>query len=224
VTDLNASIRDIPRPPQVAKLPVDERGFVVPWFVDCGEDGLHPDHRLVDTRKFVKAVKEQRCWLCGGKLGRIKASVIGPMCAINKITSEPPCHPDCAAYAIKACPFLSRPRARRNEKNLPEERRDAAGIALDRNPGVSVIWESLQSSKPFNPMQGQQGTLFDLGPVYRVSWWREGEPATREEALASIREGFPALLDVARQEGDEAVYALIEAANAVMPLLPGEPP
>jgi hypothetical protein len=199
---LNAAIRDIPRPVEVARLPIDDR--------------------VVDGRKFDKAVKERRCWLCGGKLGRIKASVIGPMCAVNRITSEPPCHPQCAKYAVQTCPFLSQPRARRNEKNLPEERREAAGIALDRNPGVSVIWESLVDSKPFRPMYGAQGTLFDLGPAYRVTWWRQGVPATRYEAMQSLKEGLPKLREVAVAEGEESVAALGEAMLRCLKLLPGE--
>jgi hypothetical protein len=219
---LNASIRDIPRPPGVDQLPADERGFPVPWFVDCGPDGDKPDHRVVDGRKFYRAVKERRCWVCGGPLGRVKASVIGPMCAVNRITSEPPCHPACARYAVKACPFLSRPRARRNEKSLPEDRREAAGIALDRNPGVGVVWESLAPSKPFNPMAGVQGTLFELGDPHRVTWWREGQPATRVEVTASILEGLPALYRIALAEGQEAVTALDEMVPRVLVLLPAE--
>lgn len=217
---LNASIRDIPRPPGVDQLPVDERGWPCPWFIDWGPNEDKPDHRVVDGRKFVRAVREQRCWLCGGKLGRVKASVIGPMCAVNRITSEPPCHPACARYAIQACPFLSKPRARRNERNLPEERREAAGIALDRNPGISVIWESLQPSKPFRPQHGVQGTLFDLGKPYRVTWWCEGQPATRDEAQESLREGLPALRQIAEAEGEEAVLALGQAVSSALALLP----
>jgi hypothetical protein len=216
---LNASIREIPQPSGVDKLPVDERGFPVPWFVYIDAAGK-ADHRVVGPGKLRLALREERCWLCGGKLGRVKASVIGPMCAVNRITSEPPCHPQCARYAVQSCPFLSKPRARRNEKGLPEEARTAAGIALDRNPGVTVIWESLMASKPFRPLQGAPGVLFDLGAPHRVTWWREGLPATREEALEALKTGLPALLEVAEQEGQAAIDALREAAEKARALLP----
>lgn len=217
---LNASIRDIPRPAGVDQLPVDERGFPVPFFVDCGPAGDKPDHRVVDGRKFARAIRQQCCWVCGGKLGRIKASVIGPMCAVNRITSEPPCHPPCARYAVQACPFLSKPRARRNEKDLPEDRRDAAGIPIERNPGVLTIWESLHPSKTFTPVQGNQGTLFNLGAPYRVTWWREGRPATRDEVMTSLHEGLPALMKVAAQDGIEAIDELAQATLKALLLLP----
>src|SRR5438477_249547 len=74
-----------------------------------------PDFRCADKRKFHRALKEKRCWVCGDKLGVHLAFVIGPMCAVNKVTSEPPCHLECAEYSVRICPFLSRPRMRRNE-------------------------------------------------------------------------------------------------------------
>lgn len=216
--DLNAAIRDIPRPAEVDRLPVDERGFVVPWFV-AWADGK-PDHRVVDGHKFLRAYREQRCWVCGGKLGRIKASVIGPMCVVNRITSEPASHPRCAWYAVQACPFLSKPRARRNEKDLPEDRREAAGMALDRNPGVSVIWSSLHPSKPFRPLAGTQGVLFDLGAPHALSWWKEGREATRFECMESLNSGLPALVEAALVDGPEAMAELAEAVRKAIDLLP----
>ena len=61
-----------------------------------------------------------KCWLCGQTLGKHMTFPIGPMCAITRTTAEPPSHLACAEYAVKACPFLSQPRMRRNERDLPE--------------------------------------------------------------------------------------------------------
>lgn len=220
MSSLNASLRDISRPASIVQLPIDDRGFPVPWFVDYRNG--KPDHRVADARKLVRAVKEKRCWICGVKLGRMSASVIGPMCCVNRITSEPPAHPLCAHYAIAACPFLSKPRARRNEKDLPEDRRDAAGLPIDRNPGVLVIWESLHPSKPFHPQYGNSGVLFNLGAPHRVTWWREGRPATREEVEEALATGLPALAAIAVAEGQEAIDTLAEATKKVEALFPAE--
>jgi hypothetical protein len=222
MTPLNASLRDILQPPGIAALPVDERGFPVPWFVDW-PDGK-PDHRVVDTRKLVRAVNEKRCWICGVRLRRIKASVVGPMCAVNRISSEPPSHPECARYSVLACPFLSKPRARRNEKDLPEERKEPAGVGLRRNPGATLIWESIHPSKPFRVPQGEMlgtpGILFDLGAPYRVSWWREGRPATRYDAQQAFDAGLPALTEVAEAQGQAAIEALAAATAEALLLFP----
>ena len=36
--------------------------------------------------KREQSVKEKRCWICGDKRGKYGAFVIGPMCAINRIS------------------------------------------------------------------------------------------------------------------------------------------
>jgi hypothetical protein len=217
--ELNAAIRDIPLPLNMLSLPVDDRGFPVPWFVSWVEG--KPDFRIVQTGKRGLAYKQERCWICGGKLGRLKASVVGPMCVVNKVSSEPPSHPECARYAAKACPFLSRPRMRRNEKDLPDARQNPGGIALDRNPGVAAIWFSLRMSKPF--ATGDGGYLFDLGPVDRVEWYAERRAATFDEVVTSIATGLPELSRLALAEGQEAVDALGEALVAASRLIPPDP-
>src|SRR6266403_923711 len=110
---LHQSLAAIAMPARMRALPVDHRGFPVPYFVGW-VDGV-PDHRTADPKKMKRCVEEGRCWLCGEPLGKWLACVIGPMCAINRNTSEPASHKDCALYAVKACPFLTRPYARRRE-------------------------------------------------------------------------------------------------------------
>ena len=74
MTELAAAIADIPIPLSMQALPIDRRGFPVPWFVSW-EDG-EPDFRVIGRGKIVQAVKQRRCWVCGGKLGRLKVSVM----------------------------------------------------------------------------------------------------------------------------------------------------
>lgn len=85
-------------PVRLRKLPVDARGYPVPWFVDWieGPEGRVPEFRAMDPRKWVRAVKERLCWVCGEALGRWLVFPIGPMCAITRTTAEPPSHLDCA--------------------------------------------------------------------------------------------------------------------------------
>jgi hypothetical protein len=79
MSELRRELPDLP--PRIAKLPVD-RGYPVPWFV-AWVDGK-PEFRVMDHRRLVRAIKESRCWVCGQKLGAIRAYVLGPMCAVNE--------------------------------------------------------------------------------------------------------------------------------------------
>src|SRR5215469_14120297 len=103
-------------PSRIARLPRDPRGYPVPWFVEW-IDGK-PDFRVMDARKLKLALREPRCWICGGQLGTYKAFNFGPISAVNGLSGEPPSHRECAIFAAQACPFLSHPKMRRNERNL----------------------------------------------------------------------------------------------------------
>src|SRR5262245_23013157 len=134
---LNASICDIPIPERMRHRPVSATGYPVPWFVAWinGE----PDFRIVDPPKVGRAVRGDLCWLCGQTLGsRHKAFILGPMCSVNLVSSEPPSHRTCAEYAVAACPFLTKPRMRRNDKDQPTETREPGGLMVHRNPGVAL--------------------------------------------------------------------------------------
>lgn len=213
-------------PDRMKHLRINHQGFPVPFFVQWFRDGEpsdygdgEPDFRVADQRKFVRALNERRCWVCGEKLGAYLAFLIGPMCAITRTTSEPPCHLDCAQYAARACPFLSRPRMRRNEQELPEQRVEPGGFAIRRNPGVACIWVA-RSFKTFRPQAGAEGVLITLADPTRVLWYAEGRTATRDEVKASIDGGFPALKSMADSEGGDAVADLYRMASSVAPLLP----
>lgn len=213
-------------PPRIGALPRDSRGYPVPWFVqwfDAGQPshtgtGI-PDFRIVNTSKFIQAVKRRLCWVCGGSLGRHQIFVIGPMCVINRVTSEPPNHRECAEFAAKACPFLTQPRMKRNPKALPVSSAvDPAGIHLDRNPGAMCLYET-KHFRPFKP-EGDDGYLFRLGEPDRVDWYARGRIATRDEVSESIRTGFPTLEHLAKEDGAEALMELYMQRDRAMALLP----
>ena len=191
-------------PPQMRSLPVDARGYPVPWFVQW-IDGV-PDHRIVDSRKFPLAIRGRRCWICGKPLGhQLSTFVVGPMCAVNRISSEPPSHEACATFAAKACPFLTRPHAKRRDANLPEDSTEPAGVMLKRNPGVTLLWTCRKYT--VLPQRGG-GVLFDIGHPVRVHAFAEGRRATSLEIAESIESGLPLLvLGAQLQDNPEAAVA-----------------
>jgi hypothetical protein len=195
---------DIEIPSRIAALPRDEKGRPIPWFVHQ-ESGQAVDFRVVDGSKLRQAVEDRLCWVCGEKLGTYITFVSGPMCGVNRTSAEPPSHYACARFSASACPFLSTPRMHRREGDYPGEVSAPAGIALERNPGVTLLW----TTKEFSILpDGAGGFVLRMGDPTQVQFFCEGRPATREELDYSVQTGLPLLLDVARKDGSEAILSL----------------
>lgn len=208
-------------PPRIARLPVDKRGYPVPWFV-AWIDG-EPEFRAMDPDKWTRAVREKRCWVCGDHLGVHLTFPIGPMCALNRTIAEPPSHHDCAAWSVRHCPFLSRPHmVRREDETTAGLEVNVAGSMIKRNPGVTCLWTTRRYSI-FNDGTGKP--LIEIGEPERVEWFAEGRPATREEVAAATDSGMPFLHASIQQEATarrqrEAIEELTKRRAAVEQLWP----
>jgi len=222
--------RDFPLRPELGTLPmrlrglpIDRRGFPVPWFVQW-IDG-EPEFRAMDPQKFAIAHRQKKCWVCGDGLGAYLAFVIGPMCAVNGTSAEPPCHYECAEWSARHCPFLSRPKMVRRENDLPDEIEVGEG-ALLRNPGCAGVWVTKCGYELVTaPGQSATGYVLRMGPPLRIEWYAEGRPATRAEVEASINSGMPFLFDACEKERTpldrrDAKRALMDARKAVEQWLP----
>lgn len=217
-----------PLPRRMRSLPIDERGYPVPWFVQWVEgegDAMkemppgqgRPDFRIMDGFKWRLAVRDKLCWTCGQRLGKLYAFLIGPMCAVNRVSGEPPSHLDCAEFSAIECPFLSRPKAQRREAGLPEDGKPIGGIMIARNPGVSLVWMTKSYTVEDD---GMGGKVIRIGPPLNLEWFAEGRKATRAEILASIDSGLPLLQEVAAKDGPEASLELGRQIAVAMELVP----
>lgn len=211
-------------PPRIAKLPLDKRGYPVPWFV-AWQNG-EPEFRAMDGQKFARAVRERLCWVCGEPLGVHMTFPIGPMCALNRTIGEPPSHHECASWSARNCPFLSRPHmVRREDEAINNEllAEQSGGASLARNPGAICLWTT-RSFRIFKSTGGASGYLIEIGEPERVEWFAQGRPATRAEAVASIESGLPTLEAMCDQEDvtrqPEARAELARRRLAVESLLP----
>lgn len=179
-------------------LPIDERGFCIPWFVDW--IGGKPEFRAMDRKKYTRAIRERLCWVCGNKLDTRFAFVVGPMCGINRTSSEPPSHIECARWSARNCPFLSNPNMVRREDdriNNAGTRESSPGIAITRNPGVTLLW----ITREYEMFRDQNGKpLIMMGRAHEVEWYARGRAATRAEVEESIASGILALETLARME------------------------
>lgn len=222
---LNESIAKLDIPDRMKSLPISPTGYPTPWFVAWMKDGQpsprgigDPDFRVIFPGAIADAAKRDVCWLCGIKLGAYKAFCLGPMCAVTRTTSEPPCHLDCATFAAIACPFLSKPRMKRNEVDLPEGHSEQPGYVIKRNPGCACVWVT----KDYKFFKANPGVLIRVGAPTQVLWFAEGRPAMREEVMKSIDSGYPILEDMALKDGAGALFALgqkLEVARRLMPMV-----
>ncbi|WP_435215830.1 hypothetical protein [Streptomyces sp. bgisy034] len=210
-------------PPRVARLPRNRVGYPVPWFVGV-VDG-EPDFRVVGPGKMDGAVTFRCCWICGGSLinrtlgpaATQYAYVVGPMCAVNRTSAEPPAHRACAIYAATACPFLTTPGMRRRDSRLPENAAEPDGVMIRRNPGVALVWVT----NTWRMIPGYR--LFHLADPAETLWFAEGRPATRDEVLDSIDSGLPLLQAEAEQDDDpdRALVTLALQYERALELVPG---
>lgn len=187
-------------PVRMLDRPIDpQRGIRVPWFVPI-IDGKY-EFRAMSGEKWRQAVDQKLCWTCGKLLGAYQVFALGPLSCITRATSEPPNHLSCARWAVKNCPFLSKPRMvrRGHEELIARGAEPMGGIALDRNPGVALLWTT-PKFKIIYPDGG--GMLIQVGDPTAWEFWYEGRKATRDEIQHSIDTGLPALEEVARQEPD----------------------
>ena len=218
-----------PLTPRIAALPIDERGYPIPYFV--GYIDGKPDFRLADTRKWYICHNDRMCWTCGQKLGTHATFVIGPMCSVTRTTAEPPSHLECAEWSVKGCPFLSRPGMVRREGGAKDPAEKAAGDMIERNPGVTALWTCrgwALNKRGYSVFRDQAGKpLIEVGNPVSVSWWREGREATRAEVQESIRTGLPLLeaaceMETLAHQRDEAHKMLREKLEIATRFFPAK--
>lgn len=211
MTELRPELPDLPR--YIQRLPVDKRGYPVPWFV-AWIDG-EPDFRIMREEAIGDAWKNDKCWVCGQRMGRFRAFAIGPMCVVNRVSAEPPSHLDCATFSIQACPFLTRPHMRRRTAGRPEEAKKPAGHMIERNPGAMALWVT---TKP--RIKIEEG-LFRFDPAFEdLTWWARGREASRDEVMESITSGLPLLREAAEGGRPGDVRKLERELERAMTLVP----
>lgn len=103
-------------PQNMQSLTLTDNGYLKPWFVKDN------DFRVVDGKKARMAIEKKACWICGKPFDiALYALVASPVSAIVLMTREPPCHIECAEYAMQVCPFILYPKSKRRVAGLSEK-------------------------------------------------------------------------------------------------------
>ncbi len=116
---------------------------------------------------------------------------------------------------MEACPFLSQPSMRRNEKGLPPEH-GHSGIMIKRNPGIMLMWTTTE----YKPFKVPNGVLFRIGDPVKLEFFSRGRPATHDEIMASIESGLPELRRAAEEDGAEGVAEMEKAYQKALTMVP----
>ncbi len=99
-------------PPIMKELPLDERGYPIPFFVPMR--GGKPEFRYQSREKQELALTRNLCSICGKKLYKgAYWTISGPIGFRNKVASDPPMHEDCARFSLTCCPHMLYPSAER---------------------------------------------------------------------------------------------------------------
>jgi hypothetical protein len=200
-----------PLPDYMKHLPV-HRGYPVPAFVHWMENG-EPEFRVLEPGFFIKAYRQQLCWVCGLPFtNRRRAFVIGPMCAINRISAELPCHTDCARFSAMGCPFLSKPTMVRRENALPDGISFQEGH-VEHNPTVALVYHT---KNRFWIHDTSGGPLIEMDEPTHVEWYYAGKPANREQCMTALLVGMAQLRAEALAKGPREVVAMEDAITYVI--------
>lgn len=170
-----------PLPERVARLPVSEKGYPIPFFV-AYPDGK-PDFRVIDPKKVMRCIMEGRCWVCGETLGAYKAFVGGPLMLVNNFSGEPPSHRDCGEFSATACPHLVLPHASRREANMPEGAEFLDGHLATRPPATL-----LYITKSYLVQRLENGYGYRMQPPTEVIWYKDGKLANNAEATQALKD------------------------------------
>lgn len=189
------SIKEIPIPLWMKKLPIDKRGYPVPYiaFID---DSDNPQFTISDEYKRQFVIRKDKCAICGNKLLRYRALVGGPASAFLEESAylDPPMHPDCCRYALKVCPYLAAPSyiRRINDKKL--DKANASGIAVLSDPTVDDDRPKVFVMVIYTKQKYVMGNHFGLTknlvqyikprkPYIDVEYWVHGKSISKEEGL-----------------------------------------
>lgn len=164
-------------PARMRFLARDEIGRPIPYLatlVNGASSSIESNTRLAACHA------QQRCWICGDKLGRYTAFMTEPIAAITRISRTPPAHAECAKYSAQS------------------------GLMQPQDLGVALVWVS----RGYSVHLARGAELFAIGDAEQAFWYRSGRLASRDEVTEAIQGRLPQLYAVAHEGGPDAVCGL----------------
>ncbi|MGR6921246.1 hypothetical protein ACU635_43980 [[Actinomadura] parvosata] len=127
-------------------------GMVIPYIALRHADGT-PELGRVEPVRVAECLTDRLCQLCAQQLGAAAVGMARPQDFGYGYIPEPAQHPECAAYAIRACPMLLGRLPRLRDRTRPQRRRcdraDICWCGADEPPSVDAIVRSGRAATPW---------------------------------------------------------------------------
>lgn len=172
----------IPLPTKMQDLPVDVRGFPIPYIIWRDQAGK-PHFKINDDYRVEVAISNDLCAICGKKMNNDKWLIGGPDSAFhpNGAYIDTPNHHECGQYALQVCPYLAfiGYHSKLNFDKLPE------GIfvdpTVDPNRVPFFVFIKISDFTVIRPTPVQR-YLKPVKPYLGIEYWNNGEKITEQFA------------------------------------------
>jgi hypothetical protein len=178
-------------------LPLDARGYPVPYVVECDISGK-PLFIVNSAERNAICIHRKLCPICGERLTKELWYVGGPQSALHPqgCYLDSAMHHECMAYALQVCPYLamSRSAARdavidKLQTRLPEVKLLVDPTIDMRTPVVFMAVMSYGRSLSYHLSKDQRNPYQKpLRPYHAVEFWHGGQRLDFEEGCALIRD------------------------------------
>lgn len=178
----------VPIPDRMQRLERDRRGYPIPAVV-LRDDLGQPHFTVNDTRVVQALASAGACHLCGERLGAHKWFAGGPCSALHPAGAynDGPMHRECAQYALKVCPYLSRANAwskRIDSKTIKPGTLNAAIVFQD--PTMFPDQPAVFTLADCATYTHRAGRFHPARPWREVQFWRDGLQLTPQAAREII--------------------------------------
>jgi hypothetical protein len=193
-------ITDVPVPWRMAHLPLDGRGYPIPYTV-LVKDG-RPHFTINVEERRLRCLASNLCPICGLRLLRGRWFVGGPLSAIHRdgAYNDPPMHDECAHYALQVCPWLAAPSYSRRIEDATLKPESRGGLLLHDPTTIPTRPLAFVAVMTVGQkvLAGAGGPVVKPSRPYRkIEFWREGVQLDPAEGLTlaerSINEAIAAM-------------------------------
>jgi hypothetical protein len=194
----------IPIPEPLRHLPLDPRGFPIPYNVLVDKKGV-AHFKVNDEQKARQCLALGLCHVCGKPYGEDRWLIGGHLSAFHErgAFNDAPVHHLCGEFALQVCPYLAytQYRAADSEDKTKEiakklEHTDVKALYNPTQTMERLPFFVFAQVSGFLPIPQAYGTFVfrPKKPYLEIQYWRDGKQITYEEAATYLSKADRKLL------------------------------